>query len=60
MDRMERKLQKIGQKLDAYGSDDGVLKKPKHWQTFYNLKMAEIAISEEVDNAILARFRHWL
>ncbi len=31
-----------------------------HWQTFYHLKMAEIAAEEKVNNAIMAKFGHWL
>jgi len=63
MDRMSRKADKLSKKLEADEyTDDGDLYKPKgmHWRTFYNLKMAEIAADEKVNNAFLVRFGHWL
>ena len=59
LDRMSRKADKIGKKLEA---DEYVVDadqwKPKgmHWRTFYNLKMAEIQMDERMNNAFMARF----
>ena len=63
LDRMSRKADKISKKLEAEEYlVDGDLWKPKgmHWRTFYNLKMAEMNVSNRIDNAFMARFRHWM
>ena len=60
---MSRKVDKLSKKLEADEYiNDGDLWKPKgmHWRTFYRLKMAEIAADDRINNAILARFGHYL
>ena len=60
---MSRKFDKISDKLEAdeYTVIDDLYKpKGMHWRTFYNLKMAEIAAENRMNNAVMARFAHWL
>lgn len=65
LDRMQRKVDKISQRLDT-GESGGIesngLIKPKHmhWQTFYRLKMAEIRAKEKTNSALMAKFGHWI
>ena len=63
LDRMSRKSDKFSKKLEAEEYiNDGDFWKPKHmhWRTFYRLKTAEIAAEDRMNNALMARYGHYL
>ena len=60
MDRMMRKSNKISAKL--LEDENGYFDKPKgmHWRTYNNLILDFQSADNQANNALIARFRHWL
>ena len=61
-DRMERKANKIGLKLDPDGLDEDYYYKPKsmHWKTFNSLISTNNRLQEAIETGFLYKFRYWL
>ena len=61
-DRMERRANKIGLKLDPDGLEGDYYYKPKgmHWKTFNRLILDNNRLQETIERGFLFKFRHWL
>ena len=61
-DRMQRRADKIGLKLDPDGLDDDYYYKPKgmHWKTFNRLISTNNRLQEAIERGFLFKLRHWM
>jgi hypothetical protein len=65
LNRLSRKARKLGERIDTGETggikSDGYIKpKHMHWKTFYRFRTAYNMADNRMNNAVMARFGHWL
>ena len=62
LDRMQRRVDKIGRKLDPDCEEGEFYYKPKgmHWKTFNRLTSANNRLQEAIERGFLSKFGNWL